>query len=299
MSTDWPLRAFLFVPAHRTTWVAKAIRTGTDAVVLDLEDSVPPDQKADARTALAAGIAELGKAGVAPFVRINVLGESTDADLDAAVVPGIAGIMLPKATTVEEVRRLHDMISYREGRHAMPHGEVAILPVPETARGLQDAGLLAGASPRVKGIVGVISRPVAADVAQAFGFTPTMDGTEQLYMNSKLVLDSRANGAEFPISGAFGMPQDDLVAVEALVRRAKTLGYTGCAAMHPTHVQVVHTVFTPTREEAEYFEGMLAAFAEAEVAGKGAVTYRGAMVDYAMLPLARRVIEEFKRRSKG
>ena len=179
----------------------------------------------------------------------------------------------------------------------MPHGEVAIMPLPETARGLQDAELLAAASARVRGIVGTISGPVAADVAQAFGFTPTMGGNEQLYMNSKLVLDSRAAGAPFPIAGIFGVPLDDLVAVEALVRRAKTLGYTGCPVMHPSHVSVVQSVFAPTREEAEYFSGMLDAFAAAEAAGKGAVSYRGMMIDYAMLPLARQITDEYRRRS--
>jgi citrate lyase subunit beta/citryl-CoA lyase len=299
VTAEWPLRAILFVPAHRSSWVAKAIRSGTDAVVLDLEDSVPSAQKDEARACLPREIADLAAAGIAPLVRINPLSDQSDVDLDAAVVPGLTGIMLPKASTADEVRRLHDEISYREGHFGMRHGEVAILPLPETARGLQDAEQLVAASSRVKGIVGVISGPVAADVAQAVGFVPTIDGTEQLYMNSKLVLDSRAGGAPFPIAGVFGVPLDDLVALEALVRRAKTLGYTGCPVMHPSHVPVVQSVFAPTRAEAEHFAGMLEAFAAAEATGQGAVSYKGVMIDYAMLPLAHQVVNEYRYRTSG
>jgi citrate lyase subunit beta / citryl-CoA lyase len=297
MTPEWPLRAFLFVPAHRPTWVAKAIRAGTDAVVLDLEDSVPPEHKNEARRLLASEIAELAAAGVAPFVRINPFSETTVADLDAAVCAGLAGIMMPKTETVQQVRALHDMLSYREGLRGIPHGTVAIMALPETARGLQDAELLAAASTRVKGICGVVGGPVVADVATAFGFVPSMGGIEQLYMNSKLVLDSRAAGAPFPIAGIIGTALDDLEAVELLVRRARSLGYTGCPVMHPSHVAVVQKVFMPTLEEAEYYEGLLAAFAVAEAEGKGAVNYKGMMIDYAMLPLARQVVSEYKRRA--
>lgn len=293
---EWPLRAFLFVPAHRQSWVSKAIASGTDAVVLDLEDSVPPDHKAAARSCLQAEIEELASAGVAPFVRINAPKDGWEADLNAAMWPGVAGIILPKAASAADIRHLADLISYREGTRGMPHGDVHVLPLPETAYGLQYAEELAAASPRVSGILGTISGPVSGDVALAFGFQPSMEGTEQLYMASKLVLDSRAGGAQFPLAGVFGVPLDDAESLEKLIRRAKNLGYTGCPVMHPSHVAIVQKVFTPTAEEAAYFAGMLEAFAEAEAAGLGAVNYRGMMVDYAMLPLARQVTEEYNAR---
>jgi citrate lyase subunit beta/citryl-CoA lyase len=154
---------------------------------------------------------------------------------------------------------------------------------------------IAKASPRVRGIHGAISGPVSGDFARAFGFRATSDGIEQVYLASKLVLDSRAAGAMYPIAGIFGTAQTDLAAVERLIRRARDIGYTGVAVMHPSHVPIANAVYRPTAEEVAYFEGLIAAFQVAEKAGLGAVSYQGAMVDYAMLPLAHEVLAEAKR----
>jgi citrate lyase subunit beta / citryl-CoA lyase len=291
----WPIRSLLFVPAHRRDFVGKAIRQAPGAVVLDIEDSVPIDERPSARGLLAEEITELHAAGVGAVVRINPFGPETEVEVAAATVAGLTALMLPKATTPAEVQVLHDYLSYHEGRAGLPRGSVAILPLPETAQGLHDAHLLAKASPRVKGVIGVISGPVTADVARAFGFRASLAGTEQLFMNSKLVLDSRAAGAPYPIAGVFGVPVFDLAATEGLIRRARDLGYSGVCVMHPSHVALANAVFRPTPEEVAYFTGLLAAFEAAERSGLGAVTYRGAMVDYAMLPLAREVVEEARR----
>lgn len=169
------------------------------------------------------------------------------------------------------------------------------MPLPETARGLQDAEALASASRRVKGLVSSISGPVSGDIARAFGFVATRQGDEQLYMNSKLVLDSRAGGAPYPIAGVFGFPMNDHEGIEALVRRAKHIGYTGVPVMHPSHIEIVERVFRPTPDEIAYFEGLLATFAAAENEGVGAISYRGTMVDCAMLPLALETVAEGQR----
>ena len=291
----WPIRSALFVPAHRRDWVGKAIRVSPGAAVLDIEDSVPPEFKAQAMGYLKSEIAELRAANVGAFVRVNPLHAGTADELAAAVTEGLTAIVLPKARTVADISRLHDLLSYREGRAGLPHGTVGILPLPETAEGMRDASALAGASDRVRGIHGALSGPVSGDFAQAFGFRATGEGIEQLYLGSKLVLDSRAAGAMYPIAGIFGTPMDDLAATERLIRRARDLGYTGVAVMHPTHIAIANAVFRPTPEEAAYFEGLLQAFEDAEKAGLGAVKYQGAMVDYAMLPLAREIVAEARR----
>jgi citrate lyase subunit beta/citryl-CoA lyase len=244
---------------------------------------------------LHAEIAELRAANVGAFVRVNPLSDRTPEEIAAATTEGLTAIVLPKAAHPDEIRRLHDMLSYHEGRAGLPHGSVGILPLPETAEGMYDACAIAKASPRVKGIHGAISGPVSGDFARAFGFRATLEGTEQLYLASKLVLDSRAGGAPYPIAGIFGVPQTDLAAVEKLIRRARDVGYSGVAVMHPSHVAVANTVYRPTTEEVAYFTGLLAAFEAAEKAGLGAVSYQGAMVDYAMLPLAQEVMAEAKR----
>ena len=288
----WPIRSALFVPAHRRDWVAKAIRVSPGAVVLDIEDSVPPQHKLQAMAYLKSEIAELRAAGVAAFVRIQPLFDGTAAELEAAVTEGLTAIVPPKVATADEVRRLHDLLSYAEGRAGLPHGNVGLLPLPETAQGMRDAYDLARASTRVRGIHSAVSGPVSGDFARAFGFRATAGGEEQLYLASKLVLDSRAAGAMYPIAGIFGIAQDDLAAVERLIRRARDIGYSGVAVMHPSHVAIANAVYRPTAEEVEYFTGLLKAFETAEAAGLGAVSYQGAMVDYAMLSLAKEVLAE-------
>jgi citrate lyase subunit beta/citryl-CoA lyase len=291
----WPIRSALFVPAHRRDWVGKAIRVSPGAAVLDIEDSVPPDAKSQAMALLHAEIAELREAGVGAFVRVNPLSDRTGEEVAAAMTEGLTAIVLPKAANPDEIRRLHDLISFHEGRAGMAHGSVGILPLPETAEGMYGARDLARASPRVKGIHGAISGPVSGDFARAFGFRATLDGLEQVYLASKLVLDSRAGGAPYPIAGIFGTPMNDLASVERMVRRARDIGYSGVAVMHPSHVGVANAVYRPTAEDVAYFSGLLAAFEAAEKAGLGAVSYQGAMVDYAMLPLAQEVMAEARK----
>jgi citrate lyase subunit beta / citryl-CoA lyase len=291
----WPIRSALFVPAHRRDWVAKAIRVSPGAVVLDIEDSVPPQYKPQAMGYLKSEIQELREAAVAAFVRIQPLFDGTHAEIEAAVTHGLTAIVPPKVASPDEIHRLHDLLSYAEGRAGVAHGSVGLLPLPETAQGMYDAYNLAKASPRVRGIHGALSGPVAGDFARAFGFRATSGGDEQLYLASKMVLDSRAAGAMYPMAGVFGTPQDDLAAVERLIRKARDIGYSGVTVMHPSHVPIANAVYRPTEEEVAYFKGLLQAFEAAEKAGLGAVSYQGAMVDYAMLPLAREVLAEAAR----
>jgi citrate lyase subunit beta/citryl-CoA lyase len=294
----WPIRSLLFVPAHRRDWVAKAIRVSPGAVILDVEDSVPLEHKAAALVGLRSAVADLREAGVAACIRINPLSDRTESEIEAGMTEGLTAVLLPKASSAAELRRLHDLLSYHEGRAGLAHGSVGILPLPETAEGMQRACKLAKASPRVRGIFGAISGPVSGDFARAFGFRATEEGAEQLYLASKLVLDSRAGGAPHPIAAVFGAVMDDIAAVERLVRRARDIGFAGVAVMHPSHVPVVQAVYRPTADEVAYYEGLLAAFEEAERGGLGAVQYRGAMVDYAMLPLARSVLAEARRHGR-
>jgi citrate lyase subunit beta/citryl-CoA lyase len=291
----WPIRSYLFVPAHRPEWVAKAVRTGTEAVILDVEDAVPPAGKPQARAALRDELAELARAGVGGFVRINGLDEGGLEDIPHAVHPGLTGVIVPKAASAAQVRAVADAVSFCEGRSGMPHNGVAVMPLPETPEGMWDVHELATASARVKGIMGALGGETEGDVARAAGFRPTLGGLEQLFLNSRNVLASRAAGAIYPCAGIIGTRIDDLSVNEALIHRAKEIGYTGVALIHPSHVAIANRVFRPSAEEVAYFRGLLAAFAEAEAAGIGAVKYDGRMVDYAMLPIARAVVAEADR----
>jgi citrate lyase subunit beta/citryl-CoA lyase len=295
--SPWPIRSFLYVPAIREDWVSKAIKAGPDAVILDLEDSVGPNEKAKALALVPAGIEKLYPQGVCAFVRPNAMASGGIEDIHACVRPGLSGIVLPKAS-VDDVQRAHDALSYAEGKAGLRHGELCILALPETADGVRSGYEIAKASPRVRGLIGGAGT-IEGDVAWACGFRPTVEGHEQLYFQSKIILDSRAAGALYPIAGVFSPRTDDLAQLEVFIRRAKTLGFTGAAVIHPSHVAVANRIFQSTPEEVAHYEGLIAALEEGHRRGDGAVKYKGAMVDLAMLPIARDVVAESKRRKLG
>lgn len=290
MQTCWPCRSLLFLPAHRIEWVRKIERTMPDAVILDLEDAVPPQRKAEARALLPEAIAILQELGIAPLVRVNALGAGCEVDVDAAVQPGLLGVMLPKVHHPRDVAALDLLLAQAEARRGMPPASVGIVPLPESAQGLWLAHEIAAASPRVVGLVTAVSGAVTGDVARAAGYRPTEDGAEQLFVQSRTILASRAAGANFPIGTLLPTDLGDEISVRRLARRARQLGFTGAALIHPFHVAIAHEVFTPSDYEVAEATGLLQAVASAQSRGLGAVTYRGAMADAAMVAPAEELL---------
>ncbi len=290
MQTPWPLRSLLFVPAHRIDWVRKIGRTPADAVILDLEDAVAPDLKPKARELIAEEISLLREHGIVPIVRVNAIGCGAEEDLEAIVQPGLAGVMLPKADQPGDVATLDAWLALAEHSRGMPRGGIGIIPLPETARGLWLAHEIAAASPRVSGLITAVSGPVVGDVARAFGFLPSEQGDEQLFLQSRIILASRAAGARYPIGTLQGTRLDDLDAVRRLAHRARRLGFSGAALIHPSHVPIANEVFRPSAQEVAYARGLVDAMAAAQAQGQGAAAYQGVMVDAAMLPFAHELI---------
>ena len=286
----WPLRSLLFLPAHRLDWAQKTARTSVDGVILDLEDSVSPDKKELARGVIAQSIDLLSAAGIVVTVRVNALDAGCDLDLAAIVRPGLAAVMLPKTDSVADIAQLDQKLKIAEAAAQMPEQTIGIIPLPETARGMWAAHDIASTSQRVTGLITSVSGPVSGDVARAFGFEPSATGEEQLFLQSRTILASRAAGANFPIGAILGTRLDDLEFVERLIRRAKQLGFSGVALIHPSHVELANRIFRPSKDDIAYAKGLIEAMARAESSGAGAVSYQGAMVDYAMLPTAHQTL---------
>jgi citrate lyase subunit beta/citryl-CoA lyase len=289
----WPIRTFLFVPGNRPEWVPKAVASGPDALILDLEDSVAPSEKQKARAEIARALDGLETERIHVFVKINGLFEGGEEDLRACVCGRLRGIVVPKATAAD-IYRIHDVLSYCEGRAGTNHGEISIIALPETAEGLRFAYETARASRRVKGLLGGVG-PIQGDIAAAVGFCATVEGFEQQYLQSKLVLDSRAAGALYPIAGVFATHVDDLTMIEGMTRRAKIIGFSGVHVIHPAHVSIANSVMRPSPDEIEYAQALLAALEAGHREGRGAVRFRGMMVDRAMVASAKRTIVESKR----
>ncbi len=293
---DWPVRSSIFIPAHKDSWVQKIVQYRPGAVVLDLEDAVTPLEKPAARKGVPQLLKVLHANGIGTIVRMNPLDEGGTDDLEAIVHQDLDAVMLPKAATVAQLHELDELLTYYEGRSGMQRKSTAILILPETPEGMQDARQLVAASPRVRGTVcGVLGSGAAGDFAQALGIWPSEDGLEQNYIVSKLSLDSRAGGGMYPIACVNGVKIDKLDKVRELTVRAKTFGYTGVLVIHPSHLAIVHEVFTPTEAEIGFYRGILAKMEETDARGNGAVKYQGEMIDYAMIARARQVLRDAER----
>ena len=279
-----PLRSSLFIPGNRQRWLDRVPSIEADGFIFDLEDSVPEAERGEARKLVRTAIGQHG-AGHVLFVRINApdTPHLLD-DLEAVVCPGLYGVLVPKTRGPEDVVVVDAILGWLEHRAGMPAGSVIINPLLETAEGIRQAYAVAKASPRVAHM-GASAAP-GGDAAQAIGFTWTAEGAESLYLRSKILLDARAAGVAYPMTGLW-TDIHDLDGLRGFAQRARQLGYTGMKAIHPLHLPVINEVFSLSPEEVAYWEGLVTAMEEAERQGTTAVTYRGAMVDTAMVKTAR------------
>ncbi|WP_240436409.1 HpcH/HpaI aldolase/citrate lyase family protein [Streptomyces sporangiiformans] len=292
-----PLRSLLFVPANRTEWLPKARAAGADAAILDLEDAVPRQDKASARARVVEAVAGAGtdpSGGMALFVRINPLDSWAGAEeLRAVARPGLAGIVLPKVSCVQDVRLADRLLTWCEDEQGLPRGQLALVPLLETARGLREAHEIASAAARVA-YMGALTAP-GGDVERAVGYRWTPEGTETLALRSRVLLDVRAAESPHPVTGLW-TSLADLAGLRAFAEQNRSLGYEGMMAIHPSHVPVINDVFSPGPDELARYARLIAAVEQAQTQGQGAVSFEGQMVDEAMAATARLVLERHARR---
>ncbi|WP_220454407.1 HpcH/HpaI aldolase/citrate lyase family protein [Nocardioides immobilis] len=285
-----PLRSVLFVPGHRGAWVEKAIATGVDGLIMDLEDSVPEDLKSDARAEVARSLARLSEsrteAGI--YVRVNALDTGlTGDDIEAVVVPGLDGLSLPKTFGPEDIIRYDALVTHFELKNGVEPGSIEFICNLETAEAYATCEQIAVASPRVATLFAGTARD--ADVSRSIGFQFSPGGEETLYLRSRAVLAARAAGLEFPLVGVW---QDlaDPDGARRFSEQNRALGFRGQVLIHPSHVDVANEVFSPSEFEIDFYSGMITAFDEAVAGGAAAVVYEGMHVDYAHIKTARDVL---------
>lgn len=266
MSAALP-RSYLFVPGNRPERFEKARAAGADAVILDLEDAVQPDEKPAARAAVLAAI--LDDASRHAWVRINGSDTPWFNDDIAALAgrPGVAGIVLPKAETREQ----------GDAVLAHAHPALSVLPIVETARGFSNLAVLC-AAPRVQRIVfGTLD----------FQIDLGIDGdAEELHLfRSQIVLASRLAGIGAPVDGVT-TSITDIHAVEADARRGRRFGFGGKLCIHPKQIDAVHRAYAWTDAEQDWAQRVLAAVEDSHGA---AVAVDGKMVDMPVILKARKI----------
>ncbi|TQR12276.1 HpcH/HpaI aldolase/citrate lyase family protein [Psychrobacillus soli] len=279
-------RTLLFVPGIKQQWFEKIPSYDMDGIILDLEDSVPLQLKAEARAYVAEAIPFLSSKGIQVFVRINKgLQEYDVDDLKAVVTQGLTGLVLPKPEGPEEIKKLSVIVEVLEVELGIPVGTIRFIPILETARSMQLAYEIACCD-RVIGITGLSAKN--GDVARALGYQWTPEGLETLYLRSKVVMSARAAGV-LPIGGLW----QDIHNLEGLKKNAafnRQLGFVGELVLHPSNVPIINEVYSPSDEEITYYSGMIEAFQIAEKRGETAIMYEGEHVDYAHVKTAREVL---------
>jgi citrate lyase subunit beta/citryl-CoA lyase len=283
-------RTLLFAPGSRPELLAKAQLGDADAMIFDLEDSVPLNAKDEARKNIADALAAGLKKPI--FLRIsNPRAGDFIADLqvlaNASSLVNVAGIVLPKADDAEDIQAVAKALKDVEAKHSIQEGTLSILPLIETCLGLRNGFDIAKASPRVIGMA--LASAEQGDFMVDLGGRWTPRSLALAYPRSKLVVDARAAGVQWLVDGVFmNLKDTDMLREECLI--ARELGFVGKMAIHPTQVDVMHTVFSPSELEVAYARGLIAAFRDGEARGVGAVKYEGMMVDYANVRLAERTL---------
>ena len=283
-------RTLLFAPGSRPELLAKAQLGDADAMIFDLEDSVPLNAKDEARKNIADALAAGLKKPM--FLRIsNPRAGDFMADLqvlaNASSLVNVAGVVLPKADDAEDIQAVAKALKDVESKHNMQEGTLSILPLIETCLGLRNGFDIAKASTRVIGMA--LASAEQGDFMVDLGGRWTPRSLALAYPRSKLVVDARAAGVQWLVDGVFmNLKDTDMLREECLI--ARELGFVGKMAIHPTQVDVMHTVFSPSELEVAYARGLIAAFRDGEARGVGAVKYEGMMVDYANVRLAERTL---------
>ncbi len=267
-----PLRSVLYLPANRASAIAKARTLPADAVILDLEDAVQPDAKAQARAAAVAAALEGGWEGKQLFLRINGIGTPWHAD-DMAAAPsaGFAGIVVPKVDSAAEAASL---VAHGGGR--------PVLAMIETPAAVLNAAAIAA----VPGVAALMAG--MADLAKALGCGDDADRLPLLFSLSAIVLAARAGGiacfdgvcTEFRNETAF----------RAEAAQGRLLGFDGKTLIHPSQVAPCNEIFSPSAQAIAHARAQIAAYDDALAAGRGVATLDGQMVEVLHVEQARRLL---------
>ena len=277
------IRSLLYVPASSERFLAKAHERGADAIILDLEDAVAPQEKARARDALKDAVPAVGRNGATVFVRINAVstGLAFD-DADAACRAGAFGLFVAKVQSPSELKAIERRLKAAE-RSAKRERPVVLVPMLEDPGAVLDARAIAAASGRTFALVSG-----SEDMATAMGGEPT----PEVLRLPKLLVHLAAKAAGLTSFGMLRTVADfaDAEAVAASAREARMFGFDGASCIHPSVVPILNAAFSPTPEEIDRARRVVAAFEAAKARGDGAFLFDGKMVDEPVVARARALL---------
>jgi citrate lyase subunit beta / citryl-CoA lyase len=281
-------RTWMFVPGHRQKMIDKALGLNADAIMLDIEDGVAPNEKDAARKNIAESLGREKSSGApARFVRINAIGHARmDADLEAVVRPGLEGLVCPKVDAPDEVLKVDAILNERETKMKVAPGGVKLLIAIESPKGLLNAAAIAASSPRVVGLMFG-----AEDFGRELGLPTSREeeARDLIYARSAIVVAAAAAHVQ-AIDGVW-VDLKDTDGLTGFARQSRRLGFSGMSLIHPSQIDPINTTFSPTAEEIDYAQRVVQAFEEANARGDGSIAFGGQLIDRPIVERARRTLE--------
>ena len=282
------IRSWMFVPGHRQRMIDKAFGLNADAIMLDIEDGVAPNEKDAARKNIAESLGrEKAPGSPARYVRINAIGHARmDADLEAVIRPGLEGLVCPKVDTPEEVRQIDAILNDQEPKNNLKKGSVKLLIAIESPRGLLNAPAIAASSTRVAGLLFG-----AEDFGREIGLPTVREGEARdlIYARSSMVIAAACSHVQ-AVDGVW-VDLNDSQGLLGFAKQSRQLGFSGMSCIHPSQVDAINTTFSPTAEEIDYCQKVLQAFEEANARGDGSIAFGGQLIDRPIVERARRTID--------
>ncbi len=280
------MRSVLTVPVIRPRFIEKAPTSGADVICLDVEDSVPPAEKANARVLAGKAVESLPRGPYAVYVRINGFWTGmVEDDLAAVVRPGLDGIVLAKANTAADVEQADRLLASLERERGIAPGSIAVMPLIETAEGVMNTYAICRASSRLTGAIFG-----AEDYATDMGIARTEQGDEVLWVRTQIAIACHAARIT-----AIDTPDPDYTDeshLEREMRTARGLGYRGKLVIHPTQIAIANRIFSPSPEELEEARAVVEAFERDGLAkGLAAIPVEGKMIDTPIYWRAKRLLE--------
>ena len=281
-------RSMLFLPGNTPNMIINGDALGADCIILDLEDAVSPDEKDSARLLVRSAMKNMGFRGVEITVRINSIDtEYWRDDLEAIIPLKPDFIMPPKSGCAEDIKKIDAYITGIEEKCGMDKGGVKLIPLIGTALGVENAFNIATASKRVAALF-LGGEDLTADLR----CKRTKSGNEINYARTRLVCAARAAGIDVYDTPFTDVNDDEGIIADA--EYAKSLGFSGKAAIAPRHVRAINEVFSPSLKDIRYAQDVFEAIRLGKEQGKGAVSLRGKMIDKPIVERARQTLEAAK-----
>ena len=278
------VRSFLFTPANHPRRVEKVFQVGADAVILDLEDAVAVAEKVKAREDVVAAFTK-ANGECLHYVRIN----SVDTvfwqeDISATVGPWLDGIVLPKVESGATLLQVEAVIAGAERTAGLAVGSLDLLPIIETARGVESAAEIATAGSRIRRFAFG-----GGDYTLDLDYEWSADEEVLSYARARLSHAARL-GDLLPSIDTVVLQIKDDPRFEASARRGRKFGFGGKLCIHPNQVPLTHRVFTPSPEEVAHAEAVVAAFEAAEASGSASIQLDGYFIDYPIVYKSQRIL---------